>query len=345
MNIGRSKSKNRSITEISVGYITMRKRPNLKWMLDGLIAQSKKLNVNIQLVVVDYWRGYRNSDEFELFDFNVPENITIDYVSPLPSLWQGEYQISKQSWYAAANARNTLFVYAKHNFIASCDDLTVLGEYWLQSVLDAMKNNYMALGAYRKDINMRVENGVLISSETEPNGFDSRWNICGDNQKKKVSGAYLYGCSWCMPLQTALKINGFDCLTDSIGYEDTIFASMLQRIENDFYYDKRMFTVESNDHPQNDFSVKRVDVMLGEELYFKILNSFGITNSIYDKDANKDCSHIIMEIANQYPLKASWNFFDLNELRLKIKNNIPITLDDMKYKNYTWFSNQLISDL
>lgn len=325
---------------VSIAYITCRKQCQFKWFFDGLKNQvAKNPKHKFQLIVVDYWKDERT------FDFSNDVGIEVLHITPLPSVWQGKYQKSKHTWYAAANARNTGFVYAKYDTIAFIDDLTAIGGKWLEGVIDASQNNYIALGAYQKHWDMVVENGVLVDSRMLENGNDSRWDIADDDGKAQVMGNLFYGCSSCMPLSAALEINGFDLLTDAIGYEDTLFGIRLQKKGNIFYYDKRMFTVESENHVATDVIMKREEIIVSVENYFRILKNFGISQSIYPADANKDASHILVELASQSNPKSLWNFFDLRELRNKVQSGIEITFEDMHYPERWWFDDAPISEM
>lgn len=310
---------------ITIAYITMRRNPMFEWFWEGLKKQAVGKDLKIQLIIIDFWKDERT------FDTSNDLDIEVLHTLPLPSVWQGKHKITTQEWYACANARNTAFVYAKYDYVASVDDLTVLGDRWMEAVIDAVNGGYIALGAYSKQYEMKVENGVLISGLSQKDGQDMRWNLYQET-KTKTHGGNFYGCSCVVPLEAALDINGYDCLTDSVGYEDTVFGIRLENAGYELFYDKRLFTTESNDHPKNDLIVKRIDKMLGEEKYFEVLKQFNIAHSTYPKGANKDCSHIIVDVAKKKK-EAVWNFFSLRELRGKEN----ITLEDMKYPEHTWF--------
>lgn len=322
---------------ITIAYLTMRKEPMFNWFFDGLKEQKKQFpDLKIQLVFIDYWKQERN------IDFSNDQNISVLHIEPLPSPWQGRYQVSKSAWFAAANARNTAFIYANSPAIAFCDDLTVLGDEWLRTVVESsIHDNIITLGAYSKQHDMVVGNGRLISGRLESCGVDARSRYM-KGVRTNCEGSNFFGCSFVMPLDAALSINGFDCLTDSIGYEDCAFGVRLQNSGYSFVYDKRLMTTESCDHPQNDFQVKRVDKMLGSEVYNKVLERFGCVHT-YPVDANKDCSHIIVEVGKQ-KTQPVWNFFSLREMRAKRERGQEITLSDMNYPLNTWYSDTPISE-
>jgi len=322
---------------ISIVYITCRRNNPFQWFWDGLKNQRKLFpDFPMQLIVVDYWAEERS------IDLSNDLNIVTSHITPLPSVWQGKHQVTKEPYYAAANARNTGFVYAIHPYIAFCDDVSVLGARWLEAAIEAANNNYIALGAYKKVNKPIVEDGKMISFELESN--DSRWAAAPDNQKAKVTGNQLYGCSFCIPLEAGLVVNGFDCLTDGIGYEDQSFGIRVGRHGYSFYYDKRMLTYESNDH-LNDTKMIRNDVMMGKERYSQVLKMFGMQRSIYSAVANKDASHIMVEIATQKNSQPQWNYFNLRQLRNKRERGEEITLADMKYPERWWCNNSLISEM
>lgn len=323
---------------ITICYITARKNPLFDWFLKGFIRQRNQFaDIPMQLLIVDLWKEER------VLDLELIPNTQIDHITPLPSVWQGKHRLTKDNWFTAANARNTAFVYAIHPTIAFVDDLTVLGDQWMEAVIDAAKNNYCALGAYQKQVNMVVEDGRLISGEVKPDGHDSRWHLTRDNSKVKVRGDLLYGCSFVVPLENCLQINGFDHLTDSIGYEDQGFGKRLEKTGVKFYYDKRLFTVESNDHFSTDEIMLRHDPVLNGS-YYPTLNRFGINQSIYSEPFNKDCSHIIVECASKQSPMAVYNPYSLRTLRAKREAGEEIQLADLNYSDRTWYDNQLLTE-
>lgn len=322
---------------ITIAYLTMRKEPLLNWFFDGLKEQKKEFpDLKIQVLFIDYWKEIRN------YDFGSDQNIEVLHVEPLPSPWQGRYQVSKSAWFAAANARNTAFVYGQYPAIAFCDDLTVIGDEWLRTVVESsVHEKLITLGAYSKQHDMVVENGRLISGRLESYGHDARGRFM-KGVRTTCEGSNFFGCSFVIPLEAGLSINGFDCLTDSIGYEDCSFGVRLQNGGYQFVYDKRLLTTESCDHPQKDFQVKRVDKMLGVDLYNKALERFNCVHT-YPMEANKDCSHIIVEVGKQ-KIQPVWNFFSLRELRAKRERGQEITLSDINYPLNTWYDGTEISN-
>lgn len=323
---------------ITVAYITMRLDNQFDWFFKGLCNQKKRYpDIPVQLVIVDYWKDHR------VLNLENDAGIECLHVLPFPSLWQGKHKVTKDNWFTCANSRNTAFAYAKYDYFASCDDLTVLNDLWLQCVIDGRKGGYVVLGSYQKATNMKVENGNLISCDVDSK--DSREWMCRPGTKLGCRGGLLYGCSFALPLNKAIEINGFDSLTDSIGYEDQVFGMRLEKVGCRFYYDRRMFTTESNDWVGKNMTVKRHDPMLGDDRYNECLKMFRIGKSTYPKEANKDCSHIIIDVAKVCPPQSVWNFYSLNVLRAKVQNCEQITLQDMNYKDYTWYDNKLISEM
>lgn len=322
---------------ITICYVTARVNNNFNWFWDGLLAQYKMhLGTDIELIVIDLWKNERD------LDLTNDCNIATKHISPLPSPWQGENQISREMWFACANTRNTGFVYAKYDYIAFCDDLTVLDSNWFDALIEGYNSNSIILGSYQKALNVKVENGKLLSCDIESS--DPRLYLLAGQTRKEIDGGNLFGCSFAMPVQKGLEVNGFDCLTDSIGYEDQVFGERIKKTGVKFIYDKRLFTTESNDNINENTIIKRHDPMLGFDKYMEILNRFGIRQSVYPRDANKDCSHIIVEVAKTLPPKAVYNFFSLKELRERVKAGETISITDMNYPLNTWYDNKHISE-
>lgn len=324
---------------ISIVYLTNRKQHHFEWFLDGLKNQLKKYNIPIEVIFVDY-----NCNENNWWDGQFDFKLT--HVSPLPTPYQGKHRVTTEDYFCGANAHNSGAVHAIYPYLVFVDDLTCLGENWLEGIIEGAKENYVTLGTYQKHSKMIVENGILISSEVDNSGIDSRWNLCDDNEKIKVPANYLYGCSFGLPTQTYFDLNGMNVGCDSLGYEDADLAIRLERLGVECYYNKKVLTIESIEGHQFGTVMKRVDPVTDLSSYYKVLNNFGLSSSIYPVEANKDQSHAMIEIVRQLDsLKAFWNYFDLSELRDKIKRGEGIALADMEYPSHHWFTDVPLSEM
>lgn len=320
---------------ITIAYISNRITNKFEWFIDSLARQLNGRQVPIQIVYVDFWKS-----QHPLFEITEPD-FEIKHVEPIPSLVQGEHRITSKNYFSASNARNTGLVYAKYNYVMYVDDLSVLMPTWLDAVIEAAQGQYILEGAYRKDNQMVVEEGLLVSSVVSSE--DSRWHRCGGG-KQQGYDSWLYGCSVGVPLQTALEMNGWDLLGDTIGYEDSNFGIRAAKYGAQFIYDKRALTVESDElHFVEGNYFCREDPVATEEEYMSALNSFGVYRSVYNGQ-KRDMSHAMLDIVYARDHRAAHNYFSLRDLR-EIASHRPITIEDMKYPKIHWFTGLKLTDL
>lgn len=339
------------MSKITLCYITCRKNNLIEWFLDSLEINLRsclacgKINEYEVVIVSPYLKPEKYSQIYKEEYGDKSRTVwsyDIQVVSPLPSLVQGDCKVTKENWFSAANARNAGLIHSTGDYIMYIDDLSILSPTWLQAVIEAANEGYVLQGAYRKDKKVVVENGVLISSE--PDGIDSRWNQCGDS-KQHGHSSWTYGCSIGIPVELLLKVNGWDCLTDTIGYEDTLMGIMLQKQGARFVYDKRALTIESSEHHFLEGNYyRREDPATTRENYFEILNRFGVTMSLYPSIKRYDSSHAMIDLSKQKN-QAVLNNFNVRELRSKVQNGEQVTLADMNYPDRHWFTGELLSDL
>lgn len=327
------------MTGITLVYLSNRKIPLIEWFCDSLNRQWIN-GIPIQIIYVDFWKNSRPQAEWN--NSNDPINSFI-HVAPLPSAVNGEHRLTTKDYFSAANARNTGIVYAEHDYIMYIDDLSVLSPTWFGGVIEAAQEGYILEGAYRKDKKMIVDDGILISSE--PDGTDSRWNLCGEGLQQGQP-TWLYGCSVGMPVETLLELNGWDTIGDCIGYEDCCLGLQLEKTNSFFAYDKRVLTIESSEHhfiEGNSFC--RIDPETTEEKYFELLSKYVVEKTTYKNIDPFDASHAIIDITKQSPLGAIGNKFDLRELKEKVKRGEEITVDDMKFPTHFWFDEKPFTEM
>src|SRR5256885_12564266 len=187
---------------LTIAYITNRDDCKIQWFLDSLARQIQPGD-EVRIVVVDFFAHEREKGLVciagSIFPYLVP---------PKPNPWQGPHRLTKEDWFAAANARNTADCLAPDGHIAYVDDLSVLLPGWLDCVKQSMRENYVALGAYKKVKKLVVEDGEVKSFEENPFGVDSRLRQVTQDQTS-CDGSWLYGCSVAMPVEAVLEVNGF----------------------------------------------------------------------------------------------------------------------------------------
>ncbi len=315
----------------------------MQWFFESLAKQVLP-GMEIQVVVVDYWRNALK--EFVGMSSPAPE-ITVDWVAPLPSFCQGEHRLTKENYFDASIARNTGFVYAKYDYVAFVDDVSVLMPYWLSAVLEGQREQQIVLGSYQKHSKMEVKQGELVSSEVQEHDKDSRLKLIGGYHKVKGHASWFYGCSFAMPLEAALQVNGFDEMCAITGYEDCNFGLRLEKAGYKFWYDIAMSTVESIEHHSTDVVMKRIDPEVTQAQYYDLMDKYGLEprlgRPVYPR---YDASHFELDVVKFTGTSLSaFNGFDLRKLREKALKGEEITVKDMNFPERFWFTGELLSTI
>lgn len=189
------------------------------------------------------WHSQERRVELELV-----VNNRLDYlhIPPLPNVYEGPFRLTKESWFAASVSRNTGFVVAKYPQVIFIDDLTVLGPQWLNQALHSAHHGYTVSGMYKKVKKLVVDDGVPTSFEEFAGGVDSRWGYGSDGGIVDWSGS-IYGCSFGVPLESALAIDGFEMACCGSGNEDSDFSIRLRRSGEKVSLNRNMMTLESEE--------------------------------------------------------------------------------------------------
>lgn len=242
------------MTPITIAYFTCRIDPKIQWFYDSLNRELKNywgFNwKHINILIIDYYYQY-TPQEREL-EFACEYTDKIKVISPKPTPWQGLHKLTEKEYFAASNARNTAFAACTTDYIVCIDDLSVLVPGWLDVVKWGVKNKYVVLGAYAKVNNLEVnpDGSFVFDQLSFEKGLDSRYNnsyLQNIMDPVRVSGSWLYGCSFGLPIEYALTVDGFDEACDGQGAEDYDFGIRLGRITHDIYYCKKMMTYESEE--------------------------------------------------------------------------------------------------
>lgn len=248
---------------LTICYLTNRIEPHFEWFTESLRRQTNG-RANVEVICIDFFADQPKRRKF--FEMTAKNIEVFKHVTPKPSVWQGYHKLTRNEYFAAANARNTGFAMCRTTHIAFVDDLTVLVPGWLDQVYHCMANNYVMAGAYKKVFGMRVNEGVLYHFIETKRGTDSRWARGSDSGITPIEGSCLYGCSFALPLQAALDVNGQDEIYDSLGGEDWDFGMRLERKGYKIFYNRNALTYESEEgHADSNFVDKqsRVDKPLG----------------------------------------------------------------------------------
>lgn len=290
---------------LTIVYITGRLEPHFEWFADSLHRETGGDYTDVSVVVVDYW-AENNGGLDEGPDpnerrryFTSRAHCPILHVPPKPTVWQGRHRLTRQNYFAAANARNTGAAYAADGYLAYADDLAVLVPGWLAEVRRSVANGYVALGAYRKIAGVRVESGVLIAPSdpfdvSDPRGVDSRWPNGSSSGPVDASGAWMYGCSVAMPVEALLRANGWDERADArgLGSEDYLTGMLIERQGYLFKYCRSMLTVEEDHATATPF-----------------------VREIATAEGRPDASHVILGMVRDTSANVAPNYFPEGGLR------------------------------
>lgn len=271
---------------------------------------------NLNFVVIDTHAKERKHEIQDIY--GMAYDIIVD--PPKPSVWQGPHRLTKEDWFAKANACNTALCLAPDGWIAYVDDLCVLAPTWMQAVRDAMAGNYILYGSYKKCLNMVVKDGVLESYDIK--GNDSRLPY-QNGDVSECPADTLYGCSFAAPVEALLEVNGWDENCDGLGSEDSILGVRLGNLgKYQFKFDKRMTTYESEEGHEPKGSVMR-------------RSDYGVSPN--------DKSHAILAAARATTYAP--NYFDggIRKLREHVLagGSFPI----MKVPEHEWFTGTPLKDL
>ena len=232
---------------IEIAYITSRKNSRFEeWFLPSLARQIGEDRPRI--IKID-----RHAKE--------PRNgLDVLIHPPKPSVWSGPHRLTSQDWFSAASYRSTALCLCATTHIAYVDDLTVLGPDWWQAAQEASKlDDTITCGLYQKVRNLVVANGAPVSYEQPASGIDNRMQIARE-ESGPCKGEWLYGCSLVAPVEALLSVDGWpEMICDGMGFEDCLMGIVLENAGCKFRFDKRLFTLESEEAHFEEPAMKRSD--------------------------------------------------------------------------------------
>ena len=304
---------------ISLIYLTNRIDCKFHWAFDSFFNQYDN-SIVVEWIIVDFYKSNSEKRSEYFFD-HISDKFNFKHINPKPCSIQGKYKITKDEWFAAANARNTGICYADGSYAVFIDDLSILGPKWWEAVKRGFQSSQVIAGCYAKIKGLDVGNGVRISGEDTDGGLDAR--LKQSRTSRYVSGTELFGCSFGIPVDTYLSINGMDEALNGLGMEDCVFGIQLQKAGHKIWFDVDMYSEENDEMHGNGLIFKREDKLLTQEQYEAARQRLGCTK-YYHQGGRTDSSHLFLDMV--YSQEKPWTFgnnFNLSELKKTKEFTLP----------------------
>lgn len=299
---------------MTIAYMTNRCNPRFQWFADGLKRQGA--DQSIEVLVVDFY-----ADDRDLGLVGRERGLNCRSITPKPTVWQGKHRLTKENYFAAANARNTAICAAKSDYIVFADDLSVPGDRWLERARWHQRVGNVVAGSYQKVMKMVVEDGKLASFGEFEAGKDHR----RAHQKYSMApcyGSWFFGCSCGGPIEAFLEINGYPEIADGMGYEDSVTGDALRANGRAIFFDKELLTYESEEGHHEDKPFIRADP--------------GVSPN--------DKSHALLNLCRG--VKRFDNFFGpegIRGLRAKVQSGEPFPI--VGIPEHEWFTGKPLREL
>lgn len=228
---------------LTIAYMTNREQPMIEWFFRSLNRELLGNYADVNIVVIDAFA----KDQARRDRFSALCPVPFRHVTPKPTPWQGEHRLTDHDAFAASNARNTALCCAQDGYIVFVDDLSVLLHGWLNTVREHMAAGHIVCGAFRKVRELTVDDVANLthwvrSAAGEDSRFDHKRSVPVEHD-----GAWFFGCSFAMPVETMLQVNGFDECLDGLSFEDVCFGLRIKKAGFSMWYDQRMLTYESEE--------------------------------------------------------------------------------------------------
>lgn len=240
---------------LTIVYVTFRESPRFEWFTASLGRELRGMPDisldELQILVIDGRHRTR---------LLAVDGVATTHVPPKPTVWQGAHRLTRRDFFCAANTRNTAFALARNKHVAFVDDLSVLLPGWLKAHVHAATHGYVLCGTTCKHKNIEVtSDGDVTRYDTFPPGADSRLKYLPTDDLVACSGGWLYGGTFSVPLDHALRVNGQDEIYDTIGGEDYDFGERLQRSGSEIYISRSCGTFEDEDGHHTEAPMIRLD--------------------------------------------------------------------------------------
>lgn len=319
---------------ISVVYVTYRADPKFDWFADSLARQTD--GSDMEVIIVD---GHWSAERTDLFEAQARGRFPLRHVAAKPTPNAGPHRLTRVDHFSAASARNTAAIYATGSYLVYADDLSVVMPGWWAEVQSAAVAGDVIGGAYQKRAEMVVDDGLLVSSRCEADGIDTRWWQAGDSGRVTLPGAQLYGCSFGVPLELMMSVNGFDELCDRTGGEDWQFGQRLEWSGATIRYSRHMLTIESTELHAVGTPARRTAKFLPPHLYLRRLRDFGIAQRTTSEQW--DNGHMIVDLT--FGLRSTQTLGNYYLLSTLTPDTLSATV--ARFPRLDWFDDQPLSQL
>lgn len=319
---------------MSVVHTTHRRDPAFDWFVDSLAGQLEPPD-ELEVIFVDGLYDRARGAELERL---IAGRFAFRHVPAKPNPWNGPHRLTRMREYSAiASARNTGIVFATKPYVVFVDDLGVLGPGWWAQVKLAALRRIVVAGAYRKDREMVVREGVLLSGR--PTGIDCRWERGDDAAPVRISGGELFGAGTGAPRDLLVELNGYDEMCDPVGGEDYQLGLRIEFAGVPVYYCRSMLVVESEERHAQAPVVTRMDKTIDVASYMRRLREFGVRTR--STQGETDLSHLVLDVVHgTRSTRTHGNYYSLQALT---EEELPRTV--ARFPRNHWFDHQPLSEL
>jgi hypothetical protein len=150
-------------------------------------------------------------------------------------------------------------------------------------------------GAYKKVLDLKVTADPFNVTWTDyPAGVDSRWNHGSDGGVVPWHGSGMFGCSFGLPLEAALEVDGNDAAHHGQGAEDTDLGIRLERAGWPVFYNRNLLTIESEELHHGGSKLPMERKLVRRDLLPKAYDSYVIAR----EDEKYYSDHVVLNRLN-----------------------------------------------
>jgi len=213
-----------SDTLISISFATIRS----KWLENTFraLGQQTMPHELFELVMVDDW-----GDRWELVERLAKENgVNVKYMKSKPWHWKSNRQLG--------NARNTSFIHCDGELVVFLDDYSWVEPAFLATHWDLYKHRDRATIGVVQAVEPNYGE-VFSKANLTPvkDSRDERWkSIYPKHEKDNCNPGWFWTFNTSAPLESIVKVNGYDERFDASGEDDVDLGLRMSRVGVKFLY-------------------------------------------------------------------------------------------------------------